>query len=263
MTSGEPSPAHERDPPGLPRAAQAPALSVVIPFHDEEASARFVVEELRAELDRLGRSFEIVAVDDGSTDRTREILEALARDDARVRVLRSDRNQGQAAALFWGLREARAPIVVTMDGDGQNDPTGIALLLEGLNDADMVVGIRAHRHDSWSRRAMSRLANAVRGRLLGDRLRDGGCALKVMRREVVESFLPIRTLYSFMPAFAVAAGFRIAEREVAHRERRGGASSYGLRQFLWLPLLDLFGVLWFLRRRIVLPSTTAPKNRKE
>ena len=261
MTSGELSPAHERDPPGRPRAGQVPALSVVIPFHDEEASARFVVEELRAELDRFGRSFEIVAVDDGSTDRTREILEALARDDGRVRVLRSARNQGQAAALLWGLREARAPIVVTMDGDGQNDPTGIALLLEGLNDADMVVGIRAHRHDSWSRRAMSRLANAVRGRLLGDRLRDGGCALKVMRREVVDAFLPIRTLYSFMPALAAGAGFRLAEREVPHRPRRGGRSSYGLRQFLWRPLLDLWGVWWFLRRRFVLTAEVRSSSR--
>jgi glycosyltransferase involved in cell wall biosynthesis len=230
----------------------------VIPFHDEEASARFVIEELRAELDRLGRTFEIVAVDDGSTDRTREILDASAREDARVRVLHASHNQGQAAALFWGLREARAPIVVTMDGDGQNDPAGIPLLLVALDGADMVVGIRANRQDSWSRRAMSRLANAVRGRLLGDRLRDSGCALKVMRREVAESFLPIRTLYSFMPAFAVAAGFRLAEREVPHRARRGGASSYGLRQFLWRPLLDLWGVWWFRRRRFVLPAEARP-----
>jgi dolichol-phosphate mannosyltransferase len=249
MTSGEPPP--------------SPALSVVIPFHDEEASARFVVEELETELDRLGKSFEIIAVDDGSADRTREVLDALAREDARVRVLHGSHNQGQAAALFWGLREARAPIVVTMDGDGQNDPAGIARLLEGLTDADMVVGIRAHRQDSWSRRSMSRLANAVRGRLLGDRLHDSGCALKVMRREVIESFLPIRTLYSFMPAFALAAGFRLAEREIPHRERRGGASSYGLRQFLWRPLLDLWGVWWFRRRRFVLPSAPPPPTRRD
>jgi glycosyltransferase involved in cell wall biosynthesis len=235
-----------------------PELSVVIPFHDEEASARFVIDELRAELERLRLgpafdAFEIVAVDDGSTDQTGEILEAAAREDPRIRVLRSRDNRGQAAALYWGLCEARAPILATMDGDGQNDPAGIPALLDALAGADMAVGIRALRQDSWLRRAMSRLANAVRARLLGDRLRDSGCALKAMRREVVSSFLPIRTLYSFMPALAKGAGFRLAEREVPHRPRRGGRSSYGLRQFLWRPLVDLLGVLWFLRRRFPPP----------
>jgi glycosyltransferase involved in cell wall biosynthesis len=250
---GLPQPAAEARGEGALR----PDLAVVVPFYDEEANVRAVIEELRAALEALGRRFEIVAVDDGSTDRTGEILSTLAREDQRLRVLRWSPNRGQAAALLWGLREACAPILVTMDGDGQNDPAGIATLLAALPGVDMVVGIRVARRDSWLRRAMSRVANAVRGRILGDRLRDGGCALKVMRREVVDAFLPIRTLYSFMPALAVAAGFRLAERAVPHRPRRGGRSSYGLRQFLWRPLLDLLGVLWFVRRRI--PPNGVPR----
>jgi dolichol-phosphate mannosyltransferase len=136
-----------------------------------------------------------------------------------------------------------------MDGDGQNCPADVPGLLAGRGNADMIVGIRQNRQDSWLRRKISRLANAVRSRILGDGMRDGGCALKVFRREVVSSFIPIRTLYSFMPAMAVAAGFRVVEAPVTHRARGGGKSNYGLQVFLWRPVLDLLGVWWFSRRR--------------
>lgn len=228
-------------------------LSVIVPFYNEEQCAAFVLAELRGALDALGSSYEVVAVDDGSKDGTLEALESVARDDPRIRILHWEPNRGQAAALYWGLHEARGSIVATMDGDGQNDPAGIATLLAGLDTADMVVGIRASRNDSWLRRKMSRLANAVRGRLLRDGVRDSGCALKVFRHAVVGSFIPIQTLYSFMPALAVAAGFCVSQREVGHRPRRGGTSSYGLWKFLWRPLVDLIGVWWFTRRRFALP----------
>lgn len=234
-------------------ASAPPGLSVVIPFYNEEQCAAFVLGEVREVLRGLGFAYEIIAVDDGSTDGTAEALATAADHDPRLRILTLRPNQGQAAALYWGLRQARGSIVVTMDGDGQNDPSEIPALLTVLSAADMVVGIRANRRDSWLRRRMSRLANAVRGRLLRDHVRDSGCALKAFRREVVESFIPIRTLYSFMPALAVAGGFRVTQKEVRHRPRRGGASSYGLWKFLWRPLLDLCGVWWFTRRRFSLP----------
>ncbi len=230
-----------------------PELSVVIPFYNEEQCAVFVLDEVRGVLDALGPSYEVIAVDDGSKDGTLRALESAARDDPRFRILHWEANRGQAAALYWGLHEARGSIVATMDGDGQNDPAGIASLLPGLRTADMVVGIRAARRDSWLRRRMSRLANAVRGRLLRDRMADSGCALKVFRRPVIASLIPIQTLYSFMPALAVAGGFLVAQQEVRHRPRRGGTSSYGLLKFLWRPLLDLLGVWWFTRRRCSLP----------
>jgi dolichol-phosphate mannosyltransferase len=245
-----------------------PELSVVVPFYNEEACAGFVLDELREVLEALGRTYEVVAVDDGSRDATPRILAAAAAADPRIRIEGWRQNRGQAPALFWGMRQARGKIVVTLDGDGQNDPAGIAALLEGLeglNPADMVVGIRATRRDSWLRRRMSRLANAVRGRILRDYVRDSGCALKVFRREVVDSFIPIQTLYSFMPALAVAAGFRVAQREVGHRPRHGGTSSYGLWKFLWRPLLDLLGVWWFSRRRFPPPRSdgaTQPASRR-
>ena len=125
-----------------------------------------------------------------------------------------------------------------------------AALLPLLAEADFVAGVRAERHDSALRKWMSRTANRVRARFLRDGLRDSGCALKAFRREVLDAFLPIRTLYSFMPALAVGAGFRVVEAEVRHRERERGASKYGLRVMLWRPAVDMLGVKWFLARRI-------------
>jgi dolichol-phosphate mannosyltransferase len=234
--------------------AGPPELSVVIPFYDEAAAVGSLLDELYAVLDGLGRTWEIVAVDDGSRDATPAILAEHASGQPALRVLRSPCNRGQAAALWAGLQAARGELIATLDGDGQNDPADLPRLLAALGDAAMVVGIRRHRRDSALRRAMSRLANAVRGRLLGDRLHDAGCALKVFRREVIATLVPIRTLYSFLPALAVAGGLEVRELEVRHRPRRGGVSSYGLGVFLWRPLVDMLGVLWLRWRRFPPPD---------
>ncbi len=122
-------------------------------------------------------------------------------------------------------------------------------LLAELSFCDMAAGVRARRQDSWLRLAMSRLANGIRSKLLGDGLRDTGCALKAFRQEVVDSFIPIRTLYSFMGAMAVAGGFTLRQVEVAHRPRTRGVSKYGFSVFWWKPLLDMLGIFWFSRRR--------------
>jgi glycosyltransferase involved in cell wall biosynthesis len=228
----------------------SPDVSVVIPFYDEEESAGPLLAELRPVLDGLGRPYEVVLVNDGSRDATGARLQAAADGWPEVRVLELERNQGQACALLCGLRAARGDALVTLDGDGQNDPADIPRLLARLADADFVAGVRAERHDSALRKWMSRTANRARARVLGDGLRDSGCALKAFRREVVDVFLPIRTLYSFMPALAVGAGFRVVEAEVSHRERERGTSKYGLRVMLWRPAVDMLGVKWFLARRI-------------
>jgi hypothetical protein len=141
-------------------------------------------------------------------------------------------------------------LIATLDGDGQNVPADLPDLRAQLENCDLVVGWRAQRNDTALRRAMSRVANAVRGRFLGDRLHDSGCALKVMRREVVGSLLPIKSLYSFIPAMAVAAGFRVRELPVRHRERRHGRSSYGLGVMWWRPCMDMLALKWVLTRRI-------------
>ncbi len=233
-----------------PAAGATLDLSVVFPLFNEEDAIGTLLAEIEESLTSLGSTYEIVAVDDKSTDASLEILEAAATRDHRLRILRNPENRGQGAALYTAIRAARGSIVITLDSDGQNDPGDIPRLLPLLEEADMVVGIRQNRQDTWLRREMSRLANRVRSRVLGDGVRDSGCALKVFRREVIDALIPIKTLYSFIPALAVAAGFRVTECEVNHRPRAGGESSYGLRAFLWKPALDLFGIWWFSRRHV-------------
>ncbi len=231
-----------------PLAEAAPVYSVVVPFYNEAENAAHLIAEIEGAMSALGDSWELILVDDGSRDSTGGILAAAAAARANCHHLRLPKNRGQAAALCVGLHHARGRFLVTMDGDGQNDPADIAVLVPLLGSADMVVGIRTGRRDSFLRRAMSSFANAIRGRLLDDRMQDSGCALKVFRREVVSVLLPLKTLYSFMPALAKAGGFRLAELPVSHRPRQGGKSSYGFVAFLWRPALDLLGIWWFRKR---------------
>ena len=228
--------------------------AIVIPFHNEEANCRVVLEELRPVLDALPDTSEVLAIDDGSKDKTLATLREIAATWPALRVVQLATNSGQAAALYTGMQLARAPVIITMDGDGQNVATDIPLLISKLSEADMVAGIRAERNDSWLRRQMSLFANSIRGRLLADGMRDSGCALKAFKREVVSSFLPMRTLYSFMPALAVAAGFRVVQVPVQHRARERGTSHYGLGVMLWRPALDMLGLWWWRQRRFPLPK---------
>ena len=213
-----------------------------------------MLRKLRPVLEALGTPVEVVAVDDGSRDTTLASLREIAAEWPALKVVPLAGNHGQAAALFMGMKFSTAPLIVTMDGDGQNVATDIPRLLEALNGTDMVAGIRAKRNDSWLRRKMSRVANGVRAKLLGDGMRDSGCGLKLFRREVAESFLPMRTLYSFMPALAIAAGFRVVQVEVQHRARERGQSHYGLGIMLWRPALDMLGLWWWRHRRFKIPT---------
>ncbi len=235
----------------------APYFSVILPFYNEEAAAPPLLRELRAVLDAMGKPYEVLCVDDGSSDGTAAALEAAARLWPPCRVFRFAHNQGQAAGLYWAFQAARGEIFMTLDGDGQNDPADLPRLVERLAEADYVGGVRAQRQDSSLRRRMSRLANAVRSRVLGDGMSDTGCALKVFRRDVRESYLPLRTLYSFMPAMAKGAGFVVVEAPVNHRARQSGVSKYGLAAMWWRPLLDMVGLWWFLKRRCPSPSRIA------
>jgi dolichol-phosphate mannosyltransferase len=244
-------------PPRPPDGSSA-SLSIVIPFYNEENNVRPLLEELREVCQGLRDSAEVVLVNDGSTDATAEEIDRWAREWPAVRAVHFLTNQGQAAALYHGLQLCLGGTIVTLDGDGQNNPHDIPRLLDALEGVDMVAGVRANRQDSRLRLAMSRFANAVRSKILGDGIRDTGCTLKAFRSEVVGSFLPIRTMYSFMAAMAVNAGYRIKQVEVTHRARTRGTSKYGLGAFLWRPLADMLGLLWFFRRRISCRIETRP-----
>jgi dolichol-phosphate mannosyltransferase len=235
-----------------------PLLSVIVPFYNEAASIPPLLDELRLALAQLGIAAEVIAVNDGSVDSTGVVLESAAAAWPQLQVTQLARNSGQAAALRHGFQRARGAWLAMLDGDGQNPPAELAQLWARRDSADMIAGARIGRKDSWLRRGMSRLANAVRRRLLRDGVTDTGCSLKLFRREVAGSFLPIRTMYSFLPAFAVAAGFTVCEVPVAHRPRRAGVSHYGLRVMAITPLLDLLALCWLLRR--ISPRTTARRR---
>lgn len=223
-------------------------LSVVIPFYNEAANVAPLLIELRQVLMSLGVSFEVICVDDGSSDTTAAELAVVADRWPDLRIERFAQNRGQAAALRCGFRSVRGTWIAMLDGDGQNPPAELARLWAERASADMICGARTDRHDSGLRLIMSRVANTVRGALLHDGVTDTGCSLKLFRREVATSFLPIGTMYSFLPAFAVAAGFTVREIPVAHRPRRAGKSKYGLWVMAIRPMLDLLAVFWRLRR---------------
>jgi len=235
-------------------ASAHPELSVIIPFFNEAANIAPLLAELRTTVESLAIPYEVLCIDDGSSDATPAELAEVATHWRAVRVIRFPLNRGQAAALWHGFQIARGTRFAMLDGDGQNPPAELAQLWAVRESADLIAGARRGRQDSALRRTMSRVANAVRRAALRDGVSDTGCSLKVFRREVASSFLPIRTLYSFLPAFAVSAGFTVREIPVAHRSRRAGVSKYGFGAMAILPLLDLLALCWILRRRLRLKT---------
>ena len=208
-------------------------ISVVVPVHNEVRSVAFLLDELRAALEPLGREWEAVFVDDGSTDGSLGALTRLHAAVPNVRVVRLRRNFGKAAALAAGFEHARGDVVVTMDGDLQDDPAEIPRLLAKLDEGyDLVSGWKTRRRDPWTRRVLSRIFNTVTGRFAGIRLHDMNCGLKAYQAEVVRALPLYGELHRFLPVLAHQRGYRIAELPVNHRPREHGRSRYGLERYL-------------------------------
>ena len=225
-------------------------LSVVIPAYNERENLEPLFAELRAALAHVGLRHEIVMVDDGSTDGSRDWLLAEARrDPALVPVLLAER-VGQSGALAAGLGRAQGAVIVTLDADLQNDPADLPRVLAALEGADLVSGIRRERHDTWLRRLSSRIANGVRRSVLGDSVTDIGCSFKAYRRETLEQIPWFVGVHRFLPALCQFRGARMVEIPVAHRARRAGISKYGVSNRLWRGLHDLVGVSWLKVRLI-------------
>ena len=211
----------------------APRISVIVPLYDEAGSLPELHRELTAALDALGSAWEVIYIDDGSRDGSDAIVERLASADPRVRGLSFRRNFGKSAALAVGFRMAQGEIVVTMDADLQDDPAGLAKLLEVLDSGyDLVSGWKQNRQDPISKTLPSRLFNAVTSRVAGIRLHDFNCGFKVYRREVTEAIEVYGELHRFIPALAHWAGFRVGESPVHHRARRFGRSKFGAARFV-------------------------------
>jgi glycosyltransferase involved in cell wall biosynthesis len=222
-------------------ARTRPSISVILPVYEEEENIsrvfdgdaedpEDVLHPLFAELEKLGLPYEVIAVDDGSTDRTFEHLRAYQRRHPALRLIRFRRNFGQTAALAAGFDAARGEVFVTMDADGQNDPSNIGRLLEVMTerDADVVSGWRHPRCDSWTRRLPSMLANRLISKVTGVDLHDYGCTLKAYRRSVIEPTRLYGEMHRFIPALAHRNGARVCEIKVTHHERKRGTSKYGI-----------------------------------
>jgi dolichol-phosphate mannosyltransferase len=227
-------------------------LSVVIPVRNEAPNIAPLVAEIRAALDAKF-DYEIVYVDDGSSDGTAATVTSLAASFPRLRLVRHRASRGQSAAIRTGIKAARAPWIATLDGDGQNDPADIPRLFEIARAAArepplLVAGLRARRRDTAAKRWASRIANAIRARLLGDRTRDTGCGLKLMRRELYLDLPYFDHNHRFLPALVMRQGGTTASVEVNHRPRERGQSNYGVFDRLWVSIADLVGVMWLMRR---------------
>ncbi len=230
-------------------AGGKPEVSVILPVYNEEACAADVIEELVRSLDaHLGRAYEIIAVDDGSTDGTPAVLRAAAARHRSLRVLRLEPNCGQSVAFCTGFRAARGAVIVTLDADGQNDPADIPTVVAKLDACDCCCGYRARRQDTRSRRWASRMANGVRNRALGEDIIDTGCSLKAFRAEFVQTLFPWDGLHRFLASFVQMQGGRICQVPVNHRPRTAGNSKYTNWKRLRKTVRDLRGVRWLKSR---------------
>jgi glycosyltransferase involved in cell wall biosynthesis len=228
----------------------APEVSVILPVYNEESCISGVLEELFSVLDaKLDRPYEVIAVDDGSRDRTPDILRETSAKRTNMRVLRLTPNAGQSAAFCAGFRAARGAIVVTMDADGQNDPADIPSVVARINaDCDCCCGFRANRQDTASKRWGSRLANAVRNRVLGEDIVDTGCSVKAFKVAFVQRLQPWDGLHRFFASFVMMQGGRIQQIPVNHRARTAGTSKYTNWRRLKKTIRDLRGVCWLKSR---------------
>ncbi|HYN22018.1 MAG TPA: glycosyltransferase family 2 protein [Thermoanaerobaculia bacterium] len=227
-----------------------PEISLVIPVYNEEENLPVLAGEIRSALEPLGLPYEVLYVDDGSTDESPQVLLELAREDSRTRIVRQRRNSGQSAALDAGLRHARGDIIITLDADLQNDPADIPRLLERLDGFDVVSGVRARRRDNWVRRVSSKIANGIRNRVTHESVTDVGCTLRAMRAEYLRRIPVFNGMHRFLPTLLRMEGARVTEVPVNHRPRLHGQPKYNIRNRIFRALTDLFGVRWLQTRWI-------------
>jgi glycosyltransferase involved in cell wall biosynthesis len=239
-------------------------LSIVIPVKNEAGNIAPLVREIAAALDPTRVDYEIVYVDDGSSDATATEIAGLQAANGRLRLIRHARSCGQSAAIRSGVKAARAAWIATLDGDGQNDPADLPSLWQIARAAApepplLIAGHRAQRQDGWTKRRSSKIANAVRRALLHDDTPDTGCGLKLFPRALYLDMPYFDHMHRFLPALTLREGGIVRSLPVNHRPRERGASKYGTWDRLWVGIADLFGVMWLRRRRSLPEPIAAPR----
>ncbi len=225
-------------------------LSIVIPIFNEEECLVTLWDRLFKTLANIDQNWEVVCVDDGSSDKSLERLLLLGSIEPRVTVLHLDKRSGQTAALDAGFRAARGNWILTLDADLQNPPEEIPILLAASNGVDLVFGRRIRRSDTWIRKMSSRVGNGVRNMVTGHRIVDTGCSLKLYRTEALRHIPLFNGMHRFFPTLFAAHGFRIKEVSVHHEPRAAGTSKYGVANRIWCGLLDCFAMRWMRSRSL-------------
>lgn len=233
-------------------AASCPEISLVVPIYNEEDNLRALVSEITSEMESTNRLWELILVDDGSTDESLPLIRELAEDSPRLRYVALAENCGQSAAFAAGFADARGEIIITLDADLQNDPSDIPTMLDvyGKNGVTMVVGWRAKRMDSPAKRLASKLGNAARNWISCENIKDTGCSLKVMRADMLRKIPAFNGMHRFFPTLMRLEGAVVAEVKVNHRPRRAGVSKYGIWDRARKTVFDLLAVRWLQSRHI-------------
>lgn len=238
-------------------------LSVVIPVRNEAENIPPLFQEIRAALRALP-AYEVIFVDDGSTDDTARLIPQLASREEPVRLVQHQQSYGQSTALCTGVGVAKYSLIATLDGDGQNDPADLPKLLSLYLNADavdlLICGYRRKRQDSWTKRCSSRVANGIRSRLLRDNTPDTGCGIKLFSKSTFQALPHFHHMHRFLPALIQRVGGQVVSVEVNHRPRTLGRSNYGVHNRLWAGIIDTLGVMWLLkrsRRAVIVPPAAS------
>lgn len=230
--------------------SKSPYLSIVIPVFNEEENLRALTTELVDVLQSLNTTWEIICIDDGSTDASFNALKDLQKLVPHIRIIKFKENCGQTAAFDAGFKAAKGEVIVTMDSDHQNDPNDIPKLLEKISEYEAVCGWRHKRNDSFVKRLSSRIANAVRNRLSGENIIDVGCSLKAFKSEYVRKIKLYNGMHRFFPTLIKMEGGKVTEMKVNHRSRKYGLSKYNIRNRVIKSFIDLLAVCWMKKRRL-------------
>ncbi len=225
-------------------------ISIIIPVYNEEENLPQLLVDLTPVMDNLGKLYEIIFVDDASTDRSLEVLKELATKYPHLRIIKFQKNSGQSAAFDAGFKLARGEAVVTIDADLQYDPGDIPRLLDRLNDYDLICGWRKKRQDHWLKLVSTKIANAVRNRFSRENIKDIGCSLKVFKRSFLTNLKMYKGMHRFLPTLLKMQGAKVIEVEVKHFPRKFGRSKYNIRTRILRSFLDLLFVVWMKKRNL-------------
>lgn len=227
-----------------------PVFSVVIPLKNEVENINCLIDELEPVMEMLQRPWELICIDDGSTDGTKRLLQNLSKHKPYIRLIAFQRNYGQSSAFDAGFKAAQGEFVITLDGDGQNDPKDIPHLVQKVSSSDMVCGIRLKRKDTFVKRITSKMANRIRNLLVDDGVQDTGCSLKIYRKACLDKIKMYHGMHRFLPALFKIEGFRVEQHVVNHRQRLKGKSNYNFFNRSFNTIADLLAVRWMKKRHL-------------